>query len=1325
MREMEETVSRVISELEDVRGNPQPPPLSEQTLTDLQILLNHCLSECLYDELSSKTLSPSSLVPPIASAMDSSPPHHSLLASDVFLSLLLAPNAPVFTLFTPISFLSFLRSLRRSCKTHSGPQDNSQNRKRKRAGRSWAKNPQNDDDSPGSGSQHDPRMLLRVLEKLVRVMDLIHLDRFPETLKSLIQTVVEIPVTSPDTSGNTAQYSKLLSLCSHVLKEVLKSEHGEPSNTAAEVLKSLCSLLLMAKSQARTFALGFVTSLSNECDGVKKALVNFPRYLAKKSPEKAEPRALAVDSIMEVVRVMQIEDQIAFVKFVVQMAQGKSNLRLLAVDLILNLVSSLKDPLGVESEDSEAWGIWCLEALVKRCSDVNAMIRARAVTNLAQLVGLLSRGDRTSVVLKKFLGFGKVGDRNDEGGINDMLRKRCMDDKAAVRKAALLLVTNLTSLLGGAIDKVVLKTMAMACSDPLITMRKAAIAALSEAFRTFSAETVITEWLHSVPRLIADNESSIQEECENVFQELVLERISRPASATSSNSESSSRKMKRKGIGNEMEILFRNGILYLLREICNGEVSPWVKKICSNLGKKKRMNHKIVTALQNIIRASESIWLNNSMPIEKWTAPPGAWFLLSEVSTFLSKAVDWEFLHHHWKLLDKHKVEGELKSPFVQRNAFAEEENIECNHVAWASDRVFLLQTISNVSVELPPEPAADLAHNLLKRVEGFNMHSTEVDAHLKALKTLCKRKASNLDEAEALVLKWVQQVLSKASRIIEKFISDNSEQNAEGSFFTPPRSGTRKGRKSIVMSKSFSKAVTAIYTIGSLVIVCPSADMSNLVPLLHTIITSGSSSPNINKLPGPSASLQQEAPSFYIQGWLAMGKLCLADGKLAKNYIPLFVQELEKSKSAALRNNIVVMMADFCVRYTALVDCYITKITRCLLDPCELVRRQTFILLSRLLQRDYVKWRGVLFLRFLLSLVDKSEKIRQLADFLFGNILKVKSPLLAYNSFVEAVFVLNDCHVHNGHRESQGSPKESQIFSIRGTDEESRSKRMHIYVSLLKQMAPEHLLATFAKLCAEILAAASDGMLNLEDATGQSVLQDAFQILGCKEIRIPSTRASSESADVEEDGGENGSAARGKAITQAVKKGLIQNTVPIFIELKRLLETKNSPLIGSLMECLRIILKDYKNEIDDILIADKQLQKELIYDIKKYEAAKAKAKVAEVVGTKPKSGSNQSPDVSKILTKTQGQTVGQNKYNNDPPSDSRVASAMADAAAAATARSVLREINKGTGTPPLSSLSVPKLKSCTGMGNSKDARRMSVIQSLRKKQSFDSDEEN
>jgi len=48
----------------------------------------------------------------------------------------------------------------------------------------------------------------------------------------------------------------------------------------------------------------------------------------------------------------------------------------------------------------------------------------------------------------------------------------------------------------------------------------------------------------------------------------------------------------------------------------------------------------------------------------------------------------------------------------------------------------------------------------------------------------------------------------------------------------------------------------------------------------------------------------------------------------------------------------------------------------------------------------------------------------------------------------------------------------------------------MHIFISLLKQMAPEHLLATSAKLCAEILAAASDGLLSVDDVTGQPVLK-------------------------------------------------------------------------------------------------------------------------------------------------------------------------------------------------------------------------------------------
>lgn len=45
---------------------------------------------------------------------------------------------------------------------------------------------------------------------------------------------------------------------------------------------------------------------------------------------------------------------------------------------------------------------------------------------------------------------------------------------------------------------------------------------------------------------------------------------------------------------------------------------------------------------------------------------------------------------------------------------------------------------------------------------------------------------------------------------------------------------------------------------------------------------------------------------------------------------------------------------------------------------------------------------------------------------------LSAKAPILAYNSFVEAVFVLNDYHVHVANNKSQSSRAESRLFSIR-----------------------------------------------------------------------------------------------------------------------------------------------------------------------------------------------------------------------------------------------------------------------------------------------------
>ncbi|XP_013598023.1 PREDICTED: condensin-2 complex subunit D3 [Brassica oleracea var. oleracea] len=1321
-------LARIIAGIEGGGGGDDESHYHE-LVADLKFLLETDDDEILdrfYVSLSS-TASP--FLRCFSAAMDSPVESGRLAisASEAYLSLLLSTNCPVFTLFSPVAFLSLLGSIRRYLKPRhredSGAASQGNKKKRGRGGgsRKNARNPGREDGDETEEGGLDAKLVFRVLERLGSVLGFVHLDRFPDSLKSLVQTVSEIPLLALEHSG-VLNYDRLMEMCGRILGGVLSSDHGDVSLTAAEISKSLTPLLLMGKHQARSFALGFVSrkimGLAKDNSELKKVVCNLPKFLVHKAPEKAEPRGFAVEAILEIVKAMEVEDQSEFVDFVMKMGQGKSNLRILAVDLIPLLMSSLGNSFGsISSEDGveDSWGLGCLNALVQRCSDSSALIRARALSNLAQVVGFLSGDERSRSILKQALGFTGCETSEGKGRITDLLKKRCVDEKAATRRAALLLVTKLTSLLGGCFDVSILKTMGTSCSDPLISIRKAAISALSEAFRICTDEVVTTEWLHSVPRMVMDNETSIQEECENVFHELVLERISRAGNSLSQGSASlpDNWSSSSKDLDRDIEALFPEGVLVLLRELCNSEVSPWVKKICVSLGKKKQLKPRVALALQSIIKESESLWLNRSMPINKWTAPAGAWFLLSEVSVFLPKSVEWEFLHHHWQLLDKNDLQEGTDGQ-------GDEEGVECNSSTWAGDRVFLLQTISNVSLQLPPEPAADLADNLLKKIEKFNLHSAEVDAHVKALKTLCVKKARIPEESDVLVKKWVEQVLSKASKVTEKYIEGISSNNL--SFATPAMLGSRRSKKLDSVSKKLSKAITAVYTIGSCVIIYPSADTTKIVPLLHTVITSGSADSKLkNKLPQANACLKQKAPPLYSQSWLTMAKICLADGKLAKRYIPLFAQELEKSDCAALRNNLVVAMTDFCVHYTAMIECYIPKITKRLRDPCEVVRRQTFILLSRLLQRDYVKWRGVLFLRFLLSLVDESEKIRRLADFLFGNILKVKAPLLAYNSFVEAIYVLNDCHAHNGHNNSDAkqSRTKDQAFSIRGNDERARSKRMQIYVTLLKQMAPEHLLATFAKLCAEVLAAASDGMLNIEDVTGQSVLQDAFQILACKEIRLSVSRgSSSETVEMEEEGGDsNAAAAKGRAITQAVRKGLIQNTIPIFIELKRLLESKNSPLTGSLMDCLRVLLKDYKNEIEEMLVADKQLQKELVYDMQKHEAAKARSMANQGVGC---GTSHRSREPEQPAT-----AAGREENVRDSGLESRVVSAAADAMAAKAARSVLREVNGGAATPPLSAMSVPKLRSSLGGGKQSGRPSADVLESLRRRPTFMSDDDN
>ena len=144
-------------------------------------------------------------------------------------------------------------------------------------------------------------------------------------------------------------------------------------------------------------------------------------------------------------------------------------------------------------------------------------------------------------------------------------------------------------------------------------------------------------------------------------------------------------------------------------------------------------------------------------------------------------------------------------------------------------------------------------------------------------------------NEGNSLVLKWANQVSSKALETLEHYIAGVSKVKNASNFQTP----LTEKKKERIMSSSLSKAVVAVFTVGSMSLVCPNADLQGCIPKLSSIIIPDQKKKELSTL---SATVREMAPSLYTQSWVTMGKMCLVDDKLAKRYIPLFVQVRQKT---------------------------------------------------------------------------------------------------------------------------------------------------------------------------------------------------------------------------------------------------------------------------------------------------------------------------------------------------------------------------------------------------------------------------------------------
>ena len=336
---------------------------------------------------------------------------------------------------------------------------------------------------------------------------------------------------------------------------------------------------------------------------------------------------------------------------------------------------------------------------------------------------------------------------------------------------------------------------------------------------------------------------------------------------------------------------------------------------------------------------------------------------------------------------------------------------------------------------------------------------------------------------------------------------------------------------------------------------------------------------------------------------WCALGKMCVAYEPLAKKCAVLFVAEAESGAEAASRNNALVALSDLCVRYTAVVDGRMERLASCLRDPCELVRRQAMLLLASLLQRDYLKWRGAVFHRFCLALVDESPAIRDLATHLLGSTLAAKVPMLAHNHFVEAFFVLNACTIGPGAGAAvpEGA-KARSLFCLEGTH--MRSRRLAVYRRLLATMTPEQRFASTARLCSEVLGCVADGGLPVNEC--EEVIADVLSVLASKEAQTGGALSTSAGASEPENAMEAVAAAKGRVVSQLMRKNTLENVVPVLVELRALLQRLRSPLQGHMLGCACDVLRPHRNELRDALAADPLFAAEVADEMRRRDATRA-----------------------------------------------------------------------------------------------------------------------
>jgi condensin-2 complex subunit D3 len=948
--------------------------------------------------------------------------------------------------------------------------------------------------------------------------------------------------------------------------------------------------------------------------------------------EKAALRKSTVQTIQSCMRWLPHLERSHFLEYVLKICHSKVSVhRLVACELLGHILSqewmvqhendkiseddyedrSFYDtPGGNDGEGKNEANrlpqvLW--HALQGRLIDRIAAVRASAATSLETIMTEIQMGSKESCQNSNLLF------TNDTENLLMALRKRAIkDETATVRKAAVLALTKVLLVKKDNISAYYISAICELCQDSSLLTRRAAAEALTTLLEacTRNAKPTNTSaldedlydvgmieeaWSTCVLPMVLDEETSMK--ARYAFYKVVVLPIVESGDTDDEHKQQVA-----------WRILANVGNLTGQQGASKGATQA-LQKALLQLGREYPDVINIDLFEQAAAIAARTL---TQYDISEVTTV-GVWCLLEAMLTNDSNGttknlqfenIDLSFCESAWqKMLQKHQ--STPKS--LPRRSTLKSSLIVLSKVAKAI--VF-----------------TDSEDTLLKMNEcllGFHFPPDAVGPAICAMTELTKHvNAGKRNNSET----WIRGIFSECEKEITSFVQ---EANTDSS----------------ITSKRQPKLLRALFSVGEASMIGFKLDddektsptpaylkPSKRLQDLLQILVSG-------HLPGDSRT--KIPPATRAHAFTVLGKFCLRDESLARRSLTLLARELHPSlpnPNQSVQSNALLVLGDLCVRYTNMTDRYLPVMASCLqngttenisiLERSSVVRKHAVLLLSSLLLQDYIKWRGLLFHRFLVACSDDDEEVAMLAESVLSGPLMVRNPKIFFNHFVEAIFVLNKCVAHpiyvSATRQGDGGSGIAVSFDGINLDgNEGETRRRNIYAFLLSKLTDEEKIGVTARLAKEVLGEAvgnegdlshvCKGLSPPNDSSSQrlksawSVLADTFFVLTNKAIKVGRIQEDLDGNIEDPNQLANPSrqvtVAKTRLLSKISLKHMVEIVLPILCNLKIKLQASRSPILKDLMEYMLEIYRNHKVEVKEFLANDPTLLQEIEYDARKHSS--------------------------------------------------------------------------------------------------------------------------